>query len=211
MTFAGKVWKLLVGVKDGLVLLFMLLFFVGLWAAMSARPTVGTGQRGALLLALDGPVVEQPSQPSASQVLGGSRGPHEYRLRDMIQSLRSAASDNRVPAVVLDLDIFAGGGQTALAQVGEALDAVRKAGKPVLAYASAYGDDSYQLASHASEHSRASLPAVPTRSPVTPRSPRAANRSEASVYARPVSDEQPRADADANFRRALRLISALVL
>ena len=151
MTFAGKVWKLLVGVKDGLVLLFMLLFFVGLWAAMSARPTVGTGQRGALLLALDGPVVEQPSQPSASQVLGGSRGPHEYRLRDMIQSLRSAASDNRVPAVVLDLDIFAGGGQTALAQVGEALDAVRKAGKPVLAYASAYDDDSYQLASHASE------------------------------------------------------------
>ncbi len=29
MTFAGKVWKLLVGVKDGLVLLFMLLFFGG--------------------------------------------------------------------------------------------------------------------------------------------------------------------------------------
>ena len=32
MTFAGKVWKLLVGVKDGLVLLFMLLFFAACWA-----------------------------------------------------------------------------------------------------------------------------------------------------------------------------------
>src|SRR3954452_8477846 len=151
MTFAGKVWKLLVGVKDGLVLLFMLLFFAALWAAMSARPTVGAGQRGALLLRIDGPVVEQPSQPSGSQVFGGGGAPHEYRLRDMVQALRSAASDKRVPAVVLDLDIFAGGGQTALAQVGEALDEVRKAGKPVLAYATAYDDDSYQLASPASE------------------------------------------------------------
>ena len=26
MRFAGKVWRLLVGIKDGLVLLFMLLF-----------------------------------------------------------------------------------------------------------------------------------------------------------------------------------------
>src|SRR3954471_16096721 len=151
MTFAGKVWKLLVGVKDGLVLLFMLLLFAALWAAMSARPTVGAGQRGALMLRIDGPVVEQPSQPTASQVFGGSGAPHEFRLRDMVQALRVAARDKRVPAVVLDLDIFAGGGQTALAQVGEALDAVRKAGKPVLAYASAYDDDSYQLASHASE------------------------------------------------------------
>ncbi|MDB5692494.1 MAG: sppA [Alphaproteobacteria bacterium] len=151
MTFAGKMWKLLVGVKDALVLIAMLLFFVGLWAAMSARPTVGSGQKGALLLRLDGPVVEQPSQPTASQVFGGSRGPHEYRLRDMIQALRTAAKDKRVPAVALDLDIFAGGGQTALSQVGAALDEVRKAGKPVLAYATAYDDDSYQLASHASE------------------------------------------------------------
>lgn len=151
MTFAGKVWKLLVGVKDGLVLLFLMLFFAALWAAMSARPTVGAGQRGALVLRIDGPVVEQPSQPTASQIFSGGGAPHEYRLRDVVQSLRAAATDKRVPAVVLDLDIFAGGGQTALAQVGEALDQVRKAGKPVLAYATAYDDDSYQLASHASE------------------------------------------------------------
>src|SRR5947209_5003447 len=151
MTFAGKMWKLLVGVKDALVLIAMLLFFGGLWALMSARPTVGAGQHGALFLRLDGPVVEQPARPTASQVLGGSRAPHEYRLRDMVQALRTAAKDKRVPAVVLDLDIFAGGGQTALSQVGEALDEVKKAGKPVLAYASAYDDASYQLASHASE------------------------------------------------------------
>jgi len=39
MQFAGKVWRLLVGIKDGLVLLFMLLFFSALFAVLTARPS----------------------------------------------------------------------------------------------------------------------------------------------------------------------------
>ncbi|HEX6375163.1 MAG TPA: signal peptide peptidase SppA [Allosphingosinicella sp.] len=150
MRFAGKVWKLLVGIKDGLVLLFMLLFFGLLYAAMTARPTLGAGDRGALLLDFDGPIVEQPSQATASEVLSGG-GPRQYRLRDVVHALETAAGDDRVKAVALDLDIFSGGGQATLSSVGEALDGVRKAGKPVLAFATAYDDDSYQLAAHASE------------------------------------------------------------
>jgi protease-4 len=151
MKFVGKVWKLLVGIKDGLVLLFMLLFFALLYAAMTASPTVGSGEKGALLLDLSGPIVEQPSQASPSDLLSGGGGPREYRLRDVLHSLRSAAKDDRVKAVALDLDIFAGGGQAALGDVGEALGEVKRAGKPVIAYASAYDDDSYLLAAHASE------------------------------------------------------------
>ena len=150
MKFTGKVWKLLVGIKDGLVLLFMLIFFALLYAAMTARPTLGAGDRGALLLRLDGPIVEQPAQATASEVFSGG-GPREYRLRDVVHSLQTAATDDRVKAVALDLDIFSGGGQATLSAVGEALDAVRKANKPVLAYATAYDDDSYLLAAHASE------------------------------------------------------------
>jgi protease-4 len=151
MRFAGKVWRLLVGIKDGLVLLFMLGFFAVLFAALSARPTVGAGEHGALLLDLSGPIVEQPASATAAQVLGGSGGPREYRLRDVIHALETAKDDDRIKAVALDLDVFSGGGQTTLSDVGEALDAVRKAGKPVLAYATGYDDDSYQLAAHASE------------------------------------------------------------
>ena len=151
MRFAGKVWRLLVGIKDGMVLIFMLGFFAVLYAALAARPTVGTGERGALLLDLAGPIVEQPAQPTAAELIGGTAGIREYRLRDVVHSLETAATDDRVKAVVLDLDIFAGGGQAALSQVGEALDTVRRADKTVLAYATAYDDDSYQLAAHASE------------------------------------------------------------
>jgi protease-4 len=150
MKFVGKVWKLLVGIKDGLVLLFMLLFFGLVFAAMSAQPTVGAGERGALLLALDGPIVEQPAQADPAALLSGGVA-REYRLRDLVHSLAKAAKDDRIQAVALDLDIFAGGGQSTLSQVGEAIDAVKRAGKPVIAYASAYDDDSYLLAAHASE------------------------------------------------------------
>ncbi|MEO8724445.1 MAG: signal peptide peptidase SppA, partial [Sphingobium sp.] len=48
-------------------------------------------------------------------------------------------------------DGFMGGGQVALMRVGKALDAVRAAHKPVLTFATAYEDQGYQLAAHASE------------------------------------------------------------
>jgi protease-4 len=150
MRFAGKVWKLLVGIKDGLVLLLMLLFFGLLYAALSASPKLGRGDQGALLVNLSGPIVEQPAQATASDLLQGAVI-SEHRLRDIVKSLDAAATDARVKAVVLDLDVFTGGGQATLSAVGGALDRVRKAGKPVLAFASSYSDGGYQLAAHASE------------------------------------------------------------
>jgi len=143
-------WKLLVGVKDALVLLFMLIFFGLLYAALTARPNVGAVGNGALLLDLKGSIVEQPEVASPTELLGGSTPMKQYRLRDVIRALDTAATDARVKTVVLDLDGFTGGGQVALTDVGEALDRVR-AKKKVYAFATGYGDDSYQLAAHASE------------------------------------------------------------
>lgn len=151
MRFVGKVWRLLVGIKDGLVLILMLLLFGTLYAALSASPRVPASTRGALLLKLTGTIVEQPATAEPFDLISGSPLAREYRLRDLVHGIEVAATDDRVKAVALDLDIFTGGGQVTLADVGRALDKVRKAGKPVIAYASAYTDDSYQLASHASE------------------------------------------------------------
>jgi protease-4 len=49
------------------------------------------------------------------------------------------------------MDRFIGGGQASLSAIGDSLDAVKKAGKPVYAFATAYSDDSYQLAAHATQ------------------------------------------------------------
>ncbi len=150
MRFAGKVWKLLVGIKDGLVLLFMLLFFALLYAAMTARPTLGAGDRARFCSSSTGrSSSSRPRRPRARCSAAAARANIGFATSST--RFETAAADDRVKAVALDLDIFSGGGQATLSSVGEALDAVRKAGKPVLAYATAYDDDCYLLAAHASE------------------------------------------------------------
>ncbi|NCP15156.1 MAG: signal peptide peptidase SppA [Sphingomonadales bacterium] len=152
MSFVGKVWKVLVGIKDGLVLLFMLLFFVGLFALLSARPNPGQVREGALLIELDGTVVEEKSviNPIAT-LLSGSAPVGEYRARDVVRALDAAAADDRIKAVVIDMTTFLGGGQVHLKDIGEAMDRLRTAKKPVLTYAMGYADDHMLLAAHASE------------------------------------------------------------
>nr|WP_294851502.1 signal peptide peptidase SppA [uncultured Sphingomonas sp.] len=164
MRFVRAVWKLLVGVKDALVLIFMLLFFGLLYSVLSAKPEA-TGS-GVLAMDLDGFVVEQPSEPDTlAAVAGGARVTKEHRLRDLIATLRAAKDDSSVKAVALDLDGFMGGGQAALTSLGAALDEFRKTGKPVVAFATGYTDDRYQLASHASEIWMPKLGAVAVAGP----------------------------------------------
>ena len=152
MTFARKVWHLLVAIKDGLVLLFMLLFFGGLYAVLALRPSPGAVKDGALLLRLKGPVVEEPAAPEPLSVLtSGSLPNPQYRARDLVRALDAAAVDGHIKAVVLDLSEFSGGGFVHMAELGAAMDRVRAAKKPVLTYSIAYDDDSTLLAAHASE------------------------------------------------------------
>ena len=148
MKFVRAIWKLLVGIKDAMVLVAMLLFFGMIYAALSARPA--PVKDGVLDLNLNGSLVEQPARAEWSDVASGNRS-GQYRLRDLVAALDKARDDGRVKAVALDLDGFSGGGQTAIGDLSDAVRRVRSAGKPVIAYGVGYSDDSYQLASAASE------------------------------------------------------------
>ncbi|QDM41526.1 signal peptide peptidase SppA [Altererythrobacter sp. TH136] len=152
MSFARKVWHLIVAVKDGLSLLFLLLFFFALYAVLTARPSPAAVRDGALLIDLDGIIVEEKSQPDlVSTLLSGQVPAGEYDVQDLVHALDAAATDDRIKAVVLDLSRFVGGGQVHIEDVGAALDRVRAARKPVLTWAVAYTDSGVMLASHASE------------------------------------------------------------
>jgi protease-4 len=148
MKFVRAIWKLLVGIKDALVLIVMLMFFGALYSALSARPA--PVRPGVLDVNLNGSVVEQPARAKWSDVASGNRL-GEYRLRDLVQALDKARDDSRVKVVALNLDGFTGGGQTAVGDLADAVRRLRSAGKPVIAYGVGYTDDSYQLASAASE------------------------------------------------------------
>ena len=152
MQFARVSWKILVGLKDLLVLLFMLLFFAAIFALLNASPNPAMVRDGALLLKLDGVVSEQPAEIDTLTTLTSSAASvGEMRQRDIVRALKLAETDDRVKAVVVDMDRFMGGGQASLAAIGSSLDGVKKAGKPVYAFATAYTDDSYQLAAHATQ------------------------------------------------------------
>src|SRR5205814_1791763 len=146
MKFVGAIWKLLVGIKDALVLLLLIVFFAGIYGVLSARPA--PVRDGVLDLDLNGSVVEQPARREWSDVAANGRI-DQYRLRDLVAALDNAKGDGRVKAVALDLSGFTGGGATAIGDLADAARRVRSAGKPVVAYGVGYTDDSYALASAA--------------------------------------------------------------
>ncbi len=152
MVFARKVWHLLIGIKDALALLFLLLFFFALYMVLTMRPNPGQVHAGALLLKLDGSVVEEPAKDGPfAALLGGTVPTRQYRARDLVRALDAAVKDDDVKAVVLDLSRFTGGGLVHMEEIGAALDRVRAVKKPVLTFAFGYADDAVMLAAHSSE------------------------------------------------------------
>jgi protease-4 len=144
-------WKLLVAIKDGLVLVAMLLFFGLLFAALNARPGTQAIPTGALVLDLKGTIVEQPEEQAPFAALSGQSMPRQYRARDVLRAIDGARTDDRVKALVLDLDSFGGGYPATLNEIADAIRRFRDTKKPVLAYATAYTDAGYRLAANASE------------------------------------------------------------
>ena len=155
MELVKKVWVLLMGIKDALVLALLLLFFAGLYGALSGRPAPAGVRQGALLLRLDGAIVEEPSEMDAMTSLqGGLQGAaiqRQIRERDVVRALREAVADQRIRAVVLDVSGFTGGGLVHLQEIGAGMDALRAANKPVLVFGTVLEDGGVLLAAHASE------------------------------------------------------------
>ncbi len=149
MSFLRGAWRFLVGVKDFAVLLLLIVFFVGLWAVVHTR-SAQVPDGAALVLDLDGPVVDQASERSPlAAVPGMSGGSNEIEVRDVLRAIDTARTDSRIKLIVLQLDAFIGAGQANLQAIGAALRAFEKSGKPVYAYATAYTDASYYLAAQA--------------------------------------------------------------
>ncbi|KLI64309.1 signal peptide peptidase SppA [Aurantiacibacter marinus] len=152
MGFARKVWRLLVGIKDGLALLFLLLFFGLLFAALSARPNPGVVRDGALLLDIDGVIVEEVAPINPIQALISQTVPvREYASRDLARAIDAAATDDRIKAIALDLSDFLGGGAVHMQEVSGALSRFRAAEKPIYTFGMAYSDDAMLLAANSSE------------------------------------------------------------
>jgi len=150
--FFGFIWRALDAVRKVLHLLLLLMIFLIILVMMnSSIPLVP--HRAALVLDLRGPLVEQFSGDPLDRALGRAAGQTaaETRVRDVIDVLDAAATDDRIMMVVLNLDEFQGSGLSKLQEVAEALTRFRATKKKVVATGVNFDQSQYYLAAHADE------------------------------------------------------------
>ena len=128
MRFVRAVWKLLVGIKDALVLVAMLLFFGAAVGRAPGRADADRrGRAAGRSRRIAGRAAVAANRPPS--LVGAGSLTREHRLRDVVAAVDAAATDDRVKAIALDLESFVGGGQSAIATLGEALDRARRDGQ----------------------------------------------------------------------------------
>jgi protease-4 len=150
--FFGGIWTGVNGVRKVLHLLLLLFIFsivIGVFSASAPK----LPDQAALVIRPYGNLVEQlegdPFDRALAELLGDASP--QTLLQDIVDGLRFARDDDRIKAVLLDLDGFSGGGLSKLQRVGAAIDEFRESGKPVIAMADAYGQPSYYLASRSDQ------------------------------------------------------------
>ncbi|MCX7058116.1 MAG: signal peptide peptidase SppA [Proteobacteria bacterium] len=143
-------WRALDGLRRVLHLVLLLLLF-GVFALAFRHPLPMVPSKAALVVRLQGRLVEQFSGSPLNRSLGLMTGDHEPEtlVRDVVDALREAAHDDRIRLVVLDTADLSGGGLTKLRAVADALQEFRKSGKKVYAYARYTTQEQYYLMAQA--------------------------------------------------------------
>lgn len=150
--FFVSFWRLLDGVRKVLHVILLLFIFGVLWLAVSPSIPLIPGQ-AALVIAPEGALVEQlsgdPFERALSEAYG--QGEPETLVRDVVEAIREAKTDERIQALVLDLGGMVGGGTPKLEEFSLAVRDFRASGKPVIALGEYYDQSQYYVAANADE------------------------------------------------------------
>jgi protease-4 len=149
----GMFWRALDATRRLVLnLAFLLIVILLLWAIFGGgvRPLA---PKTSLVLDLKGDLVEQSTGGLRDTLMAGVGGASKrtVQLRDVLRVLDAAGKDSNITSVVLILDEMDGAGLAMLHEVGAAIDRVKAAGKPVIAWSGSYDQKRYLVASHASE------------------------------------------------------------
>jgi protease-4 len=129
-----------------LIFLFVLISIV----SIPGTPKVMDGT--ALILAPTGTLVEERGQLDPIDALMGLGVSQQTVVRDLIDAIESAAKDERVAMLLLELSEMSSASLTHLSDIGAALRAFREdSGKPVIASGTYFSQGQYFLASFADE------------------------------------------------------------
>jgi protease-4 len=146
------IWAGLDGLRKILHLILLLLIFA-LIGTLFSRPIPLVPDKAALVVAPQGPLVEQFSGDPLERAIADTlrHTEPETRLRDVLDAIEAAKKDDRISSIYLDLGGLDGGGTAKLQEVARALDDFRKSGKPVIAFGEYFDQPQYYIAAHADE------------------------------------------------------------
>jgi protease-4 len=133
------------------LILLLLIFGFIIGALRGSLPRLPS--KAALLIQPYGQIVEQRSGDPLQIAFNEARGQRqsETLLWDLTESIRAAAKDSRVQAIVLQTDYMSGAGQPTLEEVAAAMREFRAAGKKIIAQGAAFSQSQYYLAAQADE------------------------------------------------------------
>jgi protease-4 len=150
--FFRGLWRGLDGLRRILHLVLLLLIFGFILGYLGGNlPRLPS--RAALFIQPRGDIVEQrsgdPIQIAFNQASG--QGEAQTLLWDLTDSIRAASKDDRVKAIVLQLDYLGSAGQPTMEEVADAMRRFRASGKKIVAYGTSFTQAQYYLAAHADE------------------------------------------------------------
>lgn len=133
--------------------MLMLLFVIVALGALGDETALEIRPGSALRVAPVGVLVEDfsglPVERALNRALGD--GIPEVRHRDLLDAIEAGARDERIAALVLDLDGLMGGGPAMYQELAEAVERFRAAGKKVIATGDYFEQGPYYVASRADE------------------------------------------------------------
>jgi protease-4 len=149
----GMFWRAIDATRRTVLNVLFLIIVIILLVAIFGGGAKPIGAKSALVLEMKGELVEQHHGNVRDAIMSNVRGDAQrsMQLRDVLTVLDAAAKDKNIGSVLLMLDELDGAGLASLHEVGAAIDRVKAAGKPVIAWGGAFDQKRYLLASHASE------------------------------------------------------------
>lgn len=130
-------------------LLFVFVLVVGLLLIFGGPTPLQVPEGGLVVINPRGPVVEQPGEVDPATLLLGSGELATTPVRDITDTLKRAAEDERIAGVVLNLGEMTSISPANLESVGAALQAFKSSGKSLTAHGDYYDQAQYLLASYA--------------------------------------------------------------
>jgi len=153
MLLLKGIWRVLSGISRVITVLaplvFVAIFVIAFSAGLSDSTPEPLPEKAALLIAPSGPLVEDAPPVDPVSAFLNQDYDQPTLLNDLVRAIRWAAEDDRITALVMDLENLAGPSTSQTLEISDAMAEFQAAGKPVIAAGDFYTQAHYLLASQA--------------------------------------------------------------